>query len=299
MLRLLSLRNFQIHRKFSIEFAPVTTIVGRSDVGKTALLRALRWLFFSRPQGTHFVRHGEKGCAVRVLIDDVEIIRRRTKSKNSYELNGRLYQAIKADVPEDISKAVNVGSGNLQQQHDASFWLSLSPGQVSKELNKIVDLGVIDSSLQRINAKCRKSKAAVEVVQDRLQEAEQQLEELAWVTQAAESWRVVCDLASHANEKRAVVASLAALIQDAAKYTEKVGSTRDAATSGLSVLAKAEKAEAFAKKCGTLADLCGAIRDTQHKIKFTLAGLEQVRQELAQVEECPLCGSPLSGENCV
>ena len=40
----LSLHNFQCHEHLDIAFDPqLTTIVGPSDVGKTAILRALKW----------------------------------------------------------------------------------------------------------------------------------------------------------------------------------------------------------------------------------------------------------------
>jgi AAA15 family ATPase/GTPase len=37
----LRIKNFQIHKDLEIEFGPITTIVGPSDIGKSAVLRAL------------------------------------------------------------------------------------------------------------------------------------------------------------------------------------------------------------------------------------------------------------------
>jgi exonuclease SbcC len=56
----LSLRNFQSHRETDLEFSPgLNIIVGPSDQGKSAIIRALRWLFYNEPRGTGFIRVGE------------------------------------------------------------------------------------------------------------------------------------------------------------------------------------------------------------------------------------------------
>ena len=50
----LIVENFQSHQKTIIEFAPsgqLTILIGRSRSGKTAIIRALRWLLYNSPRG--------------------------------------------------------------------------------------------------------------------------------------------------------------------------------------------------------------------------------------------------------
>ena len=57
----IELQNFQSHVKTIIEPAGpgfLTVITGPSDSGKTAIIRALKWLLYNQPQGAEFTRTG-------------------------------------------------------------------------------------------------------------------------------------------------------------------------------------------------------------------------------------------------
>jgi len=57
MIKYLQIQNFQSHKDSLLEFDPgVNVIVGSSDSGKTAVIRALRWLVWNRPSGDAFRR---------------------------------------------------------------------------------------------------------------------------------------------------------------------------------------------------------------------------------------------------
>ena len=52
----LLLKNFQSHKKTILHFHPgVNAIIGKSNSGKTAILRALYWIIYNRPSGISFV----------------------------------------------------------------------------------------------------------------------------------------------------------------------------------------------------------------------------------------------------
>ena len=67
---------------------------------------------------------------------------------NTYGVEGKTYEAFGNDVPPAVSKLLGLAEVNFQGQHDAAFWFGLSPGQLAKELNKIVDL--------ELKCRCRK-----------------------------------------------------------------------------------------------------------------------------------------------
>ena len=172
MLESLLLRDFQRHAKFTIHFDPgVTTIVGASNEGKSSILRALRWLCLNRPGGEAFVRNGSTGAKVRLCVDDRSITRSRSGTRNAYTLDGTPLVSFGADVPADVATLLNVSEINFQGQHDPPFWFGKTGGEVSRELNRIVDLQSIDSTLAHLNKKLRLASINTELLGDRVKAA--------------------------------------------------------------------------------------------------------------------------------
>jgi len=181
----LKIRNFQPHGRFTIDLDPhVTTIVGPSDRGKSSIIRALRWLCTNQPAGNAHIKEGKKFSAVRLKVDDNVIIRKRSASKNTYSLNGEEFKSFGSDVPDSIAKLLNLGPVNFQQQHDSPFWLSDTAGQVSRSLNAVVDLDVIDRALSTAAKNSTKAKAIVELAEEQHKEAKQKRKSLKWVVKA-------------------------------------------------------------------------------------------------------------------
>ena len=150
MIEVLKLKNFQSHEKSSLEFCGgVNCIVGSSDSGKTALLRALNWVINNRPTGDSFRSHWGGDTVVDIMLDEQLIRRERTKKTNLYLIDSAYdpkeeFKAFGTDVPEEVTKVLNFSSLNFQNQMDAPFLLSSGAGEVVRYLNQVVDLDVID-----------------------------------------------------------------------------------------------------------------------------------------------------------
>jgi len=181
MIEKITIENFQKHRKSVFEFDPVTTFVGPSDTGKSAIMRALRWVMLNEPDGDSFVSYGAKGCTVRLYVDGHVIVRRRGGSKNEYELDGEVYKAFgRGGVPEQIAEILRVTPINFQSQHDLLYWLQLNGADLAKALNRVVDLEIIDASLVEVNKRLRRSKSELEIRDRDLIEVDQQIDALDW-----------------------------------------------------------------------------------------------------------------------
>jgi len=169
MIEKLQIKNFQRHSKLDIDFDEcVTTIVGPSDRGKSSVIRALRWIIQNKPAGADFIKENTEQAAARIFIDG-HIVARIKGKKNSYKLdkNKPLY-AFGTNVPENIASLLNISDINFQQQHDKPFWFSETSGEVSRQLNKIINLEVIDSTLSKLDSMKRDSKQKTIIIQKRI-----------------------------------------------------------------------------------------------------------------------------------
>jgi len=184
MIKNLQVFNFQSHKETHLDFHDgINILIGKSDSGKTALFRALDWVTNNRPTGDAF--RSSWGGETRVILDTSEHMINRWKSKtteNGYALLDKAkaedegggcteFKAFGQSVPEEILEAINMEQINFQRQLDSPFLLSESPGEVARQLNDVVNLNVIDSSLVNILKKIRRAH------QDK-QSKESQLEEL-------------------------------------------------------------------------------------------------------------------------
>lgn len=302
MLTKIELTNFQKHKTLKLKLGRVTTIVGPSDTGKSALLRALRWVLLNRPNGTGFIRKGAKAAAVRVEVDGTEIIRERGPGTNLYS-TALSYKAFGNEVPREIAELVNVDGNNFQGQHDAPFWFSLTPGQVSKELNRIVNLDRIDRTLQRVKQETTKEKMRGRVLRGRLKEAKEAVADLKWVEGAAREWERIERIQSQNSILRSRIEELAPLIQDLATLEDAAQSIVDAAKGAKRELGRLEKARnallSLTEREERLSGLLGSIKAEEADQWAKREGLKIGQKALKKLQRsaCPLCGrGPSSSE---
>lgn len=192
MLESLDIRNFQKHRELHLEFDPeITVLSGRTNSGKSAILRCLHWLAFNRPSGDGFITHGQEQVQASLILDGGRsVVREKRKSKNVYLLDGKELAALgQGKVPEEVADLLNVDETNVQSQFAQVFWFSLTSGEVARELNKIVNLQLIDRVLSRGQAELKTARSRVQVSQERLDKARERLEGLEWVPQADKKLR--------------------------------------------------------------------------------------------------------------
>lgn len=230
----ITIRNFQAHEKTKVEFdKKITTIVGPSDAGKSAVLRALRWVMTNKPSGNAFLRHETKRCRVALTVDGHKIVREKG-DRNTYALDNEPYKAFGNDVPQGIVQLLNIDELNFQSQHDAPFWFSSTAGEVGRELNQIIDLGLIDSTLSNVNSALRTAKAEVEISKQRESTAKKERAELLYAKELATEFKHI--------------ESLHRTLLDASKRREQCETLSERAN----------------KHLRALADLCEECEDMEH-----------------------------------
>lgn len=191
MIKSLEIKNVQSHKDSKLVFSPgINALVGTSNNGKSAVLRALMWAITNRPLGTEILlsnwAYDSKGkqneeMSVTVEKENSTLIRRKTKTDNEYILNGEVLEAIKTDVPESVRKFFALSETNIQKQQDAPFLLSQSSGKIAEYFNRIVRLDIIDKVLTNAESTRRKMKNQFETAEENEKNLQKKLEQYDWL----------------------------------------------------------------------------------------------------------------------
>ena len=177
MIETLTLKNFQSHKKSTLELCKgVNVIVGDSDAGKSAIIRALYWLAFGKPAGTSVMR---QNVVVPTMVEattaDGYVQKFRNEKSGYYILNDQTYKGFGQAIPQPIVSFLNLGEINFMRQLDPLFLLSKSGGELAQYLNKLINLEVIDTSLSNIKQSVNAAKRNVSACEENIERLQKQL----------------------------------------------------------------------------------------------------------------------------
>ena len=173
----LTLSNFQCHRSLSIPLGKITTLVGPSDSGKTAILRALDWLCFNYGRVVLLQRRGGDYVSVSLDVDGHKVT--RSSKNNSYQVDEQLFKTINKTIPPEVSSLLHVSEDNVQRQHDYLFWFTAKGAELVSNLNRVVDLSKLEDWVHIGLDKERVCKKDVEYHTTRKTELEQNISDLS------------------------------------------------------------------------------------------------------------------------
>ena len=204
MIDSLQLNNFQSHENSKLEFTPgINVIIGKSDSGKSSVLKALLYAVKNKPASNNYPSHWIKNSNGK-LTEDMRItisknkndlVRVRNQFNNGYTFNDVVFNAIGRDVPEEIQNYFNLQDVNIQQQFDSHFLLSETPGAIARFLNELVKLDDIDIYLSAVDSKKRETNRELKNKESIITETEKDLKKYDWLEPAqelAEQYKNVC-----------------------------------------------------------------------------------------------------------
>src|SRR6187551_1753821 len=99
-----TVRNFQSLGDVTLDASGLTVVVGRSNLGKSALIRAMTGALFNRP-GEAFVRIGKTHAEVSltdlptVLKGPLNVEWTKGHNLNEFHVNGKDYKKVGQDAP--------------------------------------------------------------------------------------------------------------------------------------------------------------------------------------------------------
>uniref|UniRef100_A0A6M3M0C8 Putative ATPase domain containing protein n=1 Tax=viral metagenome TaxID=1070528 RepID=A0A6M3M0C8_9ZZZZ len=222
MINSLEIKNFQSHKNTKIDFCPgLNVIAGASDSGKSSILRAIGWLIKNRPSGDA-IRNWDckKNDPVTVTISlednnkEETITKERIGSTSKYVSSkfGAL-DVIGRDVPEEVTRLLNLSEPSFQTQHDAYFLLNDSPGSIAKTLNDLVGLSIIDTIFKNINSQALASKRRVEESQNSVKSLQIEIDKLQYLDSLDKELTEAGQLLETLNTKKVRLDGLSYILQ--------------------------------------------------------------------------------------
>lgn len=315
----LEVTNFQSLAKADIELGGFTVIVGPSNSGKSALLRALRAVV-RNVNSPSAVRVGKTTFTSVVHFSDVAVAIERGKSQSTYRVipaNGveQVYTKSGRSVPEDIQEVLSLptpeGTPDLvfSTQIDPPFLLAETGSVAAKILGDLTNVSRLhaaskESNRRRLEAeKIRKLRES-----DAMAVAEQMQAQFADLRQTQETVRETRESLESVKDKAAEQETLTRLLSE----YDTICAAEDALKTTMENLPKPADIETLAEKAGSLiaerwglmesidllSQLAVAEGQLETAVKKDTKEAERVEKEyhdvLVQAGTCPTCQQAVS-----
>ena len=208
MLRNISILNYQSHEDTQLELSPgINVIIGQTNTGKTAILRALNWLINNRPTGDGFKCNKNEKNEIRVFLANDEWnlarIKNFDKDFNGYFLQNRKdskerfdFNKIGVDVPEKIKRVLNLSFINYQSQLSKHFLITESPGEVGRVINDCTRMVDIDRVMQWFEKELREKRSQDKFIEKDLEGKKEEVKQYEGIESVGNKIERILDLES-------------------------------------------------------------------------------------------------------
>jgi len=185
----ITLKNFQNHKNTVVDFSDgINIIVGSSDSGKSAILRAINWVMHNKPTRVDFVTNGEKETLACVEFNDGnKITRIKGGDKNSVILedpdgNINKFDKIGISLPIEVIKALGCppiddrhGPISYSDQLANLYLVSLSPTDLPRALSELTGIDDFEEAIQELSRQKHESEKDIAGLQKHIDGLNEQI----------------------------------------------------------------------------------------------------------------------------
>jgi DNA repair exonuclease SbcCD ATPase subunit len=181
----LSGKNFQSWAEFDLEIDGLTIVTGPSDVGKSALFRALKGVLRNELPA-EFVRNGQdEPMEVRVDVGGHTVsARRKRKGSTTYVIDGRDFAKLAGGIPEELKslKLGEIAIGDFDfdpifgRQNSAQFLidpLTYKPTEVNAILGAFGGTDKLEAGKKEANLRKTQGDSEARAIAAQMREAEE------------------------------------------------------------------------------------------------------------------------------
>lgn len=178
-----TIKNFQSIKNISFPFKGFTVIVGKNNIGKSAIVRAIEAALSNR-SGSDFIRMGETSTRISLNMDALDVIWTKKKDTASYKVNEVDYTKLNRAIPNPILdagfKRLEIGDQKLSPLFAPQFeplFLLDKPGSVITEvLSTMYRLNIISKADDLCQKELRSSRSLSKTRTKDLEEVNTSLE---------------------------------------------------------------------------------------------------------------------------
>lgn len=290
MITSLKITNFQPHENTTLDFHPgVNIIIGETDKGKTAIIRALRWAVWNRPSGDALRSTWGGKTSVKLETEEGVVVRSKDKvDKYDLHINGKKnieFKAFGTSIPEEISGFLNISEINLQEQLDNHFLLGKgwTPGSVAAHFNKVANISKIDTSTSNVNKKITKLESDIKYDKEQVLEKQTALLSFEYLDTAESLLEVLEDQEARLTKYRNSSYKLRVKIDDIDNFYQ--------------IIEKAKKGLIVEDSVNILLDQIERkerIRTKEVKLNFLLFSIEEKQGEIKELSHLTNLSSPVT-----
>ena len=309
------LRNFQSIRSAAIPVGRLTVVVGESNIGKSALVRALALLARNGPS-TGLVRQGEEHLTVAAVFSGGTGIQiRRGARLSEYKLvkvggGGGVFTKCGVNVPAEITKYWSLASTDLGElsfagQHDPPFLLSQPASGVARQISAITNAHLLSDAVRETNRRRLEASQAVRSFQREADECREQLTAVADLKARRSRLEACREALTQAEAATSASVALGAVLtrsdalhEEIARLEAVTGPSNELkklveeADNLVGAVAKVRAAVARAKSLGQ------AVRQEESAAREWAHGAEQIAEDahrmLVEAGTCPACGQEVA-----
>lgn len=225
MIDKIELHNFQCHKTLLLELDKVTTLVGPSDSGKTAVLRAIDWVCFNRGRTALLLRRGAETVSAVLHVDGHRVT--RTTDGNAYYVDRTLFNAIGRNIPNEVLSLLKMSEDNVQRQHDYLFWFTATGSTLVSNLNRVVDLTKLESWVKTGVSKERQFKERANYLSKRQAELDEERTSLKNYRDIDADLVVLEQECAEIDDKQARKVALDTLLADLTNVDDEMAKNKD------------------------------------------------------------------------
>ena len=310
MLRSLRVRDFQSLRDVSLDLGRLTVIIGATNSGKSAVVRALQAALFNWAGG-EFVRRDAVEALVTLDGETFQLEWRKPRRGGAqYTLDGSVITRAGRYAPVLVEAATGVreisGEGfrsrpQVDAQFDEPFLLAGTGGQAARLLARVSKLDVLVTAQVLARRDMERTRRAGAEAANQALELADRLAAQPDFEALLERWRTLAERWREVQEARAAVAQAEALIVQAreleavrhrwgaARLPERLGQVRPAAEA----LGQADRLLSDAIAAEIKLETARRQKEAA-EVQAVQARLD-LEKVLAELEVCPICGRPMKG----